>query len=163
MVMATTEPDGSRTERMYPDLEQHWPRLLYHRHFMLAEFLNEIHQPPGPPPDLAANDPEGADQWMRSRAQYEHVRQSIVDHLHSKSSGKPVAIRRIEHLIPDFIEFGSEGIALNDQRYYRVLLDRPVNTPNSASPEELPVGRPETIPPPPGESPGAEELAETSP
>jgi hypothetical protein len=29
--------DGSQVKGRFPDLAEHWPRLLYHRHFMLAE------------------------------------------------------------------------------------------------------------------------------
>ena len=145
---ATKQDDGSLDERMYPDRERQWPRLLYHRHFMLAEFVTEIHQPPGPPPELVQSDREQADRWVRLRARYEHVRQSIVEHLKGQSSGKSVAIRRIEHLIPDFVEFNDGGISLTDPQLYRVLLDRPlVVTPT----QELPVAAPETIPPPTAE------------
>ncbi len=30
-------PDGSVVKGQYPDIRQHWPRLLYHRHFMISE------------------------------------------------------------------------------------------------------------------------------
>jgi hypothetical protein len=32
-----TKPDGTTVEGRFPDLEVQWPRLLYHRHMMLAE------------------------------------------------------------------------------------------------------------------------------
>lgn len=146
---ATTQPDGSVQERMYPDRQQQWPRLLYHRHFMLAEFLTEIHQPPGPPRDLIETDRQQAEDWARARARYEYVRQSIVEHLQSTSSGKPVAIRRIEHLIPTFVEFNNGDLSLTDQQFYRVLLDRPIT---AAPSQELPQAAPETIPPPKAET-----------
>jgi hypothetical protein len=85
---------------------------------------------------------------VRSRARYEHLRQSIVEHLKSKNEGKPVAIRRIEHLIPDFVAFNEGDVALTDPQLYRVLLDQPI----VASPaQELPNALPETIPPPKAE------------
>lgn len=31
--------DGTTTKCQFPDLERHYPRLLYHRHFMLAEMI----------------------------------------------------------------------------------------------------------------------------
>jgi hypothetical protein len=37
--------DGSRIRGQLPDLEQHQPRLLYHRHFMLTEFLATAESP----------------------------------------------------------------------------------------------------------------------
>jgi hypothetical protein len=40
--------DGSRRDGVIPDLKTEWPRLLYHRHFMLSEFLNSIDSPAAP-------------------------------------------------------------------------------------------------------------------
>ena len=34
--------DGSRRQGVFPNLEEHRPRLAYHRHFMLSEFLNSL-------------------------------------------------------------------------------------------------------------------------
>jgi hypothetical protein len=54
---------------MFPDRQRHWPRLLYHRHFMLAEQLHADFVPPRfedlvemmtEPPDGAAPDPNRA-------------------------------------------------------------------------------------------------------
>ena len=141
---AITSGDGNRVERLYPDLDDQQPRLLYHRHFMLAEFLNEIYEPPGPPQELAVLDPEGSRDWEQSRARYEYVRQSIVDHLRHKNTNQDVAIRRIEHLLPSFIDIVNDPIELNDERLYRVLLDQPILD------EQLPQAsvQPEAIPAP---------------
>jgi hypothetical protein len=132
---------------MFPDLERQWPRLLYHRHFMLAEYLNEIYEPPGPPPELVEVDPEAAEFWVRSRARYEHVRQSIVEHLEYENPGKEVAIRRIEHLIPDLLEYQEQPIELTDPRLYQVMLDQPAML-DAFGDLALPTGPPETIPAP---------------
>jgi len=142
---ATTEHDGQVSERMYPDREQHWPRLLYHRHFMLAEYLTEIHQPPGPPAALVQESPEEAEDWKRRRTRYEHVRQSMVEHLKHKSGAKAVAIRRVEHLIPAFFEFNQEEILLTDPRFYQVLLDNPLPLDDADDLRELPTVHPETV------------------
>ena len=132
-----------RTDRdVIPDLQQQRPRLNYHRHFMLSEFLTEIYQPPGPPPNLEQTDPLLAAEWGRLRLRYEHVRQSIVDHLRHQNNNKVVQIRRVEHLIPDFIEFEQAKIALNDPRLYVVLSDAPVTA------EGLPIEPAESIPAP---------------
>jgi hypothetical protein len=148
---AITDPRGGRTELVYPDLERQWPRLLYHRHFMLAEFLQQIYQPPGPPPELAEADPFEAEMWVRTRARYEHVRQSVVEHLKHEYPGQDVAILRLEHLIPNVIEFQREPIALTDPRLYRVLPDS--LEPELAGDLAVPVGPAETIPPPDGAVP----------
>ncbi|KAA1260193.1 hypothetical protein LF1_27320 [Rubripirellula obstinata] len=157
---AITDSDGNRVEELYPDLDQQWPRLLYHRHFMLAEYLEEIYHPPGPPRELAELDREAAEYWVRSRARYEHVRQSVVDHLKQKHSGQQVAIRRIEHLIPDLSMFIEQPIALDDPQLYRVLQDQPIDVlgdiagnPSQSDADVLvaPTKPPETIEPPKGD------------
>jgi hypothetical protein len=137
---AITTETGAVSERMYPDRDQQWPRLLYHRHFMISEFLEEIYEAPGPPAELAEIDPEMAAEWVRRRARYEHVRQSITDHLRHET-GQEVAIRRIEHLVPNLGEFRQEPVSLTDERSYRVLLDLPIEF-------ETPVAAPEVIPAP---------------
>ncbi len=135
---------GNRVEEMFPDRERHWPRLLYHRHFMLTEFLHEIYQPPGPPGDLAGVDPEAASLWAAARRRYETVRQSYTDHLNNSRTGsKDLAIRRLEHRIPSFIEIVAEPIQLDDPRMYGVLVDRPVDF---GGPGEAQVIDPETLP-----------------
>jgi hypothetical protein len=32
----------NRDDQVFPDRRRHWPRLLYHRHFMLSEFVNDF-------------------------------------------------------------------------------------------------------------------------
>ncbi|QDT02774.1 hypothetical protein K227x_11520 [Rubripirellula lacrimiformis] len=150
---AITGKDGNRVEQMIPDLEQQWPRLLYHRHFMLSEFLTEIYQPPGPPPELVELDRQEAENWVRARARYEHFRQSMVDHLESKNPGHQVAIRRIEHVIPDREQYLENPIPLDDPQLYRVLLDRPILLDDPAMQGRVgdltaPDRPPETVPPP---------------
>jgi hypothetical protein len=137
---ATTGPDESITERMYPDRKDHWPRLLYHRHFMLSEYLNEVYWPPGPPDEMFQIDPAGAEIWQQRRGRYEYVRQSMIDHLQAENEGREVAIRRIEHLLPGLQDFVAEPIALDDPRMYRVLLDQPVFSDEiaPATTEEIP-------------------------
>lgn len=144
---AITGHNESRVELMYPDLQRQWPRLMYHRHFMLAEFLHEIYHPPGPPQFLIEGDPQEAQRWAQSRARYEHIRQSMVEHLRREHRGKDVSIRRIEHVIPDVVEFQREPIELTDPRLYQVLLDRPLDEAYEGTLAE-PIGPPETVPPP---------------
>ncbi len=37
--------DGQQIEGSFPDRQVQWPRLLYHRYFMLSEFLNSLSAP----------------------------------------------------------------------------------------------------------------------
>jgi hypothetical protein len=124
--VAITNPDGQRIERRYPDLDQQWPRLLYHRHFMLSEFLHEIYHPPGPPEELQNANPQEAKYWSLSRSRYERIRKSIIDHLRHEYPGDSVAIARIEHLLPNLLDYQQEPVELTDERLYRVLLDQPI-------------------------------------
>ncbi|QDV86870.1 hypothetical protein TBK1r_58950 [Stieleria magnilauensis] len=123
---ASTNADGTLTERMYPDRNDQWPRLLYHRHFMLAEFLNDSYWPPGPPNEMFESDRPAAELWQQRRGRYEWIRQSMVDHLKSVNEGREVAIRRLEHGLPGLQEYTEEPIALDDPRLYNVLLDQPI-------------------------------------
>ncbi|MCA9140738.1 MAG: hypothetical protein KDB00_28390, partial [Planctomycetales bacterium] len=140
---ASTNADGSIDERMYPDRNDQWPRLLYHRHFMLAEFLNESYWPPGPPDEMFQSDRSAALLWQQRRGRYEYIRQSMVDHLRRENDDREVAIRRLEHGLPGLQDFLEEPIALNDPRLYSVLLDQPIFSdeiaPAPATTEEIPV------------------------
>jgi hypothetical protein len=84
-------------EGRFPDLQQHWPRLLYHRHFMLAEHLNADYRPPQPP---AQATPEQLELWKRERRQYELHLRSLQRHLLEKYNADRVVLKRIEHEIP---------------------------------------------------------------
>ena len=118
-----TNPDGSRIEKKYPDLSEQWPRLLYHRHFMLAEFLNDVHHPPNDPPPEIAQDPSAAAQWARARRRYEDVRDSILNHLRNEHPVCEVAIRRVEHRQPGLPEFLQGQVGTRDESLLRVLFD----------------------------------------
>ena len=45
--------DGSKFEGMFPDSSEHWPRLLYHRWFMLSESVFNEHVLMLPEPEFA--------------------------------------------------------------------------------------------------------------
>lgn len=158
LLQAAIGTETGTVERMYPDREDQWPRLLYHRHFMITEFLEEIYQPPGPPEALVRIDPVEADYWLRRRARYEHVRQSIIDHLRHENPGREVAVRRIEHLIPDLNDFRRDPIELTDPRLYQVLLDDPIEL-EAADELSAPAAPPESIPSPSGAPVSAEQAA----
>ena len=48
-----TFDDGSTRDGYFPSRAEHWPRLLYHRYFMLSENLNVL-RPGAPTPDAQA-------------------------------------------------------------------------------------------------------------
>ena len=133
-----TQPNGDKTETLYPDRDQQWPRLNYHRHFMITEFLSDIYEVPSPPQELLNDiDPivrQEARDWERRRKRYEIVRQSITDHL--KPEGGEAVIGRRERLIPTFVDV-ARGMSINDPQNLTVMRDVPL------------IGPPETVPAPP--------------
>jgi len=162
-------PDGEAS-MTYPDLSRQWPRLLYHRHFMLTEFLNNVYAPPIPEAleeEVAAGDP-----WRAERKRYEAVRDSIRRHVQAARQLpelEAITIERVEHRMPFVDEYLEERIRLNHERLYRTLEDRlPTNAPNVGLPglggsplypEAPPADRGGPIIVPPGQAqPEAEEV-----
>lgn len=114
-----------------PDLKTERPRLLYHRHFMISESLNNRFVPAEPPPEpsppaLTAS----AEQkvlyqasrrdfdrqlaaWRHGRKQYEAMRGSFEDHLKHTFGGQRVTLTRVEHLLPTADEVELAGRKLN--------------------------------------------------
>lgn len=128
--------------RFFPDRVDQWPRLLYHRHFMLAEFLNTVYHPPGEPPLEIRNDAVASRDWRMSRARYEAVRDSIVRCLNKKYPGMGVTVDRIEHRQPGLPEFMRDGVKLDAPQLYLVLEDvapQP-SVPEPGPAETLPLG-----------------------
>jgi hypothetical protein len=114
----------------FPDLKSQRPRLLYHRHFMIAESLHNRFVPPDPPPEpspppLTASADERAlyqqarIQYIRrvtaynhARAQYAAMQRSISEHLKHVHGGQRVTLTRIEHqlLSPDEVQFANRPL-----------------------------------------------------
>lgn len=119
LVEYTLEFDDGREPVVgrFPDIEQHWPRLLYHRHFMLAEHLNADYRPPQPPPGAT---PEQLAAWREERGRYEQHLRSLQRHLLTTYGADRVTLKRIEHAIPSPNAVLEEGIRLDDQRLYVV-------------------------------------------
>jgi hypothetical protein len=120
---SVTARDGKTSDLLYPDLGNQWPRLMYHRHFMLAEFLNNVYHPPGEPPENIAANPIAARDWRLSRRRYESVRDSIVGCLQKQNPDCNISVRRLEHRQPGLPEFFGDKIAIDDQRLVTTLLD----------------------------------------
>jgi hypothetical protein len=109
--------DGSHQHGVFPDLGEHWPRLLYHRHFMLSEFIGNAPPPPDWDPRLNwAQQPLHG--WQR---EYAH---SYGQHLLRASGGRSVTLELVEHGIasPDQV---LAGVRLDDPQSYR---SRPLGT-----------------------------------
>ena len=103
------DADGEQHEGLLPSHDDHWPRLLYHRHFMLSEFVQAQsgewnqrfdweHQPLSPTQEV----------YVRSYA----------NHLLKKHDARRVSLFLVEHRLPLPDEVLS-GMKLSDPRLYR--------------------------------------------
>ena len=101
--------DGERIEGTFPDRKIHWPRLLYHRHFMLSEFLVGLAGPWDPRFDWAKQ--------PLSPPQEAYV-ESYAHHLLAKHGGKRVTLYLVEHRLATPKEV-ADGMRLDDPELYR--------------------------------------------
>jgi len=90
--------DGRQIEGSFPDRKAQWPRLLYHRHFMLSEFLNSL------------SAPEAAE----VATAYE---ESYAGHLANRYDAKSVKLYLQQHRLPTMDEVRS-GKKLSDPEFY---------------------------------------------
>lgn len=102
-------PDGERAEGTFPNRKAHWPRLFYHRHFMLSEFLVGLAGPWDPRFNW--------DKQPLSPAQQAYV-ESYAHHLLAKYGGKRVTLYLVEHALPTPDDVVN-GMRLDDSRLYR--------------------------------------------
>ena len=144
-------------EFFIPNHDRYWPRLRYHRHFMLSEFFASIYQPPPPVfgVEQAAqmNRREGGEavrlrreviaRWTHDRRRYEAARSSMVRHLKNVTGGD-VSIRRVRHRLPDWVAFAEQPIPLSDQRLYEVMFDEPPPVAGSPALGSPALGSPES-------------------
>ena len=104
----------------FPDRERHWPRLLYHRHFMLSEWLHNRYVPPSPP-DVRSGDPAALDDWKHHRDLYVQTWESYREHLRNESGATTVTLSRVEHRPPLVMEVVQGGMGLNDPALYQTF------------------------------------------
>lgn len=99
--------EDGRTERgFFPNVQEHWPRLRYHRHFMLSEFLN----------DLAIDD--------NRRGLFDAVTHSYAEHLRHEHRADEVTLAIRRHYVPS-PQHVSSGKSLND---LSLFAERPLGT-----------------------------------
>ncbi|MEO8497268.1 MAG: hypothetical protein ABI614_19530 [Planctomycetota bacterium] len=109
LIRARIEFDDGREpiEETFPNLDEQWPRLLYHRHFMLSEQLNAQYQPPQLPQEIS-QDPELAERWQTARRMYELKWRSFKEHLEAKHNASHVTLTRVQHRMIDVDEVGQQ-------------------------------------------------------
>jgi hypothetical protein len=94
-----THDDGTLESGEFPNRQQHVPRLLYHRYFMLSEFINTIDNPNGP----------------RDRA--EALAKGYAEHLAYEHRAKAVKLFLRRHYVPRTSEV-RQGMRLSDKALY---------------------------------------------
>jgi hypothetical protein len=105
-----TLADGTRKEGAFPDRRTHKPRLLYHRYFMLTEFLNTLDNPEAP------------------RERVQAYAQGYARHLADEYQAKSVKVYLDRHYVPRMSEV-REGMRLSDKALYEALHEgRPLAT-----------------------------------
>ena len=90
-----------------PDRNRHWPRLLYHRHFMLSEHLTSSFVPPRPPEGVAQDSAE-YESWRAARTMYEQRWAAFENHLLKKHGADRIKMTRVEHTLLDPYQFAVE-------------------------------------------------------
>jgi hypothetical protein len=85
-----TRPDGTTLSGTTPDAERDWPRLLYHRRFMVAEKIAPLVPPPDAPAEVRA----------QSRADWLPLVKGIAGNLLRTHGGDRITLEMIEHYLP---------------------------------------------------------------
>ena len=122
LLEARIEFDDGREpiEEVFPNLDAQWPRLLYHRHFMLSEQLNAQYQPPQLPQEIS-QDPELAERWQTARRMYELKWRSFKEHLEAKHDAPYVTLTRVRHRMIDVYEVEQQNKKLDDEDTFMPL------------------------------------------
>jgi hypothetical protein len=102
-----TRANGEIIRGRFPDRETEWPRLLYHRYFMLSETINSM-RPPGNVP---------ADQ----RLTFDLYVRSYARHLAKQYDARQVKLFLVEHTIPSIDAIQSGKITLTQEHTYQEL------------------------------------------
>lgn len=103
-------PDGSVREGAIPDAGEHWPRLWYHRHLVLCEFLDAL-----PHADDNLDDPRLLARRLPFPGAQRDFARSYARHLLYKHGGQRVTLSLVEHVIPS-TEYVRKGVKLDDPR-----------------------------------------------
>jgi hypothetical protein len=132
-----TLEDGKQAHLRFPDRGAQWPRLLYHRHFMLAENLHQLWAPPLDETLLAADDPLRP-LLLADRQRFEAVRDSMRRHIKQRYGAQAVTLERVEHRLPSSDEVFRDRMRLDDPNLYVTLPDTPLDGTDELLPPAVP-------------------------
>jgi len=85
-----TMPDGSGRSGLIPDAAHDWPRLLYHRRFMVAEKIAALVPPTDVPAEIRA----------QARADWLPLVKGVAGNLLRTQGGSRVSLEIVEHYLP---------------------------------------------------------------
>jgi hypothetical protein len=91
--------DGTKREGFFPNRDEQKPRLLYHRYFMMSEFLNTLANPNAP------------------RDRMEQYAKAYAQHLAHEHHAKRVKLYLQRHYVPRMEEV-RQGMRLSDKALY---------------------------------------------
>jgi len=129
---------------VFPDRKEQWPRLLYHRYFMLSEFYNNSFAPTAlDPQDMT--DKSFVARWEEDRRFYQTLQRSISKSIQSqwntrgddRGESLPELVR-LERPLPGPLEVLSGAKRLGDSRDLIVLPEGPESP--STQPGRTPAG-----------------------
>lgn len=115
------EADNEISEGTFPNLDQHWPRLLYHRHFMISESMfNTANVPSEPPPPEA---PPSAQEEYRSVTGLRDAYLDSISRYLARQHPEAAKIRivMVQHAIPMPADVAN-GRPLNDPGLYEEVV-----------------------------------------
>lgn len=81
---------GEMLEGRLPDAERDWPRLLYHRRFMIAEKLSGMIPPPDAPAEIR----------REAKAEWGPLVRAVAAELLDRHDGVTVSLDMVEHYLP---------------------------------------------------------------
>ncbi len=111
-------PDGTKKPgQQFPDKKSEWPRLFYHRHFMLSEKFAGHLPPPSLPPSASA---EARKRWQQAWNAFNGIAKSFAEHLLEVNGAKRITLELVRHELPD-VEALERNRPLDDPKSYRVL------------------------------------------
>jgi hypothetical protein len=94
-------PDGTTTTGQIPDVASDWPRLLYHRRFMVAEKISALVPPVGVPAEIRS----------QARGDCLPLVKGVAGNLLRGQGGSRVRLELVEHYLPgpDEVIAGTDG------------------------------------------------------
>ena len=98
-----TTDEGTVFKGSLPDANSDWPRLLYHRRFMIPEKISAMIPPPQAPAEIRRT----------ATRDWQPFAEDIATRLLTEHNGQKITLKLIEHYLPDTFET-REGRAGDD-------------------------------------------------